>query len=155
MRMLRIGTIAADQVIKRHPIGGNAGTLQVPAGQRGLHLAVAGRQVHARVFALNVEQDHRHAGGLGLLHQPCDGVRFAAAGGAEDCGVPREDVLAVRRNAEDHVLVPDHDAEAQIAFRLEHLRRLAIVERDHRTIGQRSQPRRPQGTIRQAPGRAT
>ena len=81
--------------------------------------------------------------------QPGHRRRLAAAGRAEDRRVPRQHRLRLRRHADHDALVPDRQPEPHVAAALQHLRRLGVVEHEHRAVRQRPQPRRGEVAVGQ------
>ena len=135
-------------MVERHLVGRHPGRLHAAGRQPGQHPWVLGRLVQEGVLALHIEQDHRHAGQLCLLHQAGDRGGLAAAGGAQHGGMAGQHRFLFGRHPDHDLLVSHHAAKPDRASRVEHLRRLRVVEREDQAVGERSQPWWPERAVR-------
>ena len=110
--MLRVCGVPANQMVESHLLNGNPRRAQAAFLERRLHCWIGGRLVEVGVFAFDVQKNDAHVGCLRLLHEPGDGGRFAAAGGAENGGMTWQDGFLFRGNAHGDALVSDDQTEA-------------------------------------------
>ncbi len=143
--MARIGRLPADKVVEGR-VGDTLGRSAF-ALEEGAHGPIAGRLVDEAVFALDIQEDDRQSGGLGLGDEAGDGRRFAAAGGADDAGVPREDTFLGGGRADRDVVVAHGQPQPDVAADAEDGAGLGFGEGEDGAVGQRAKPGRLQDAV--------